>query len=280
MTTTTILPSAHLPATLLSQVRRTIEAAAERFLTPRAATPVQPPFAGALLQNFETRHGRVAAWIGQGGGPTVLTVHGWQGATSQFSGLYDRLLARGMRIVAFALPAHPPSEGSWTSVRHSAEALADFGRAHGRVDAVIAHSVGAAVVTHALAAGMQAEAAILLACPDNYGQHARGYARKLGFGDEQSEAMVRVLNDRWGVDVDDASSARAASRLAQRALLIHGDEDRVVPWSDSWRVASQWPTSRMALMPGLDHVTILDDGEVIDLAMQFLEMRGAEGAAA
>lgn len=51
------------------------------------------------------------------------------------------------------------------------------------------------------------------------------------------------------------SLARAAlEQLAACAILIHGEDDPVIPWTESRRLAQRLPRARLHLIPGLDHV--------------------------
>jgi len=67
---------------------------------PPGASPLTLSHAGLALQGWA---------LGQG--PAVLLVHGWEGASGQFAPMALALAARGLRTVAFDLPAHGSSEG-------------------------------------------------------------------------------------------------------------------------------------------------------------------------
>ncbi|WP_239143062.1 alpha/beta hydrolase [Variovorax sp. WS11] len=63
------------------------------------------------------------------------------------------------------LPAHGDSAGRQTSIPQSARALRALGEALGPLHAVIAHSIGSAVLVEALHAGLSAQRAVLVSAP-------------------------------------------------------------------------------------------------------------------
>jgi len=74
----------------------------------------------------------------------------------------SRLLKAGYTVLAMDLPAHGASAGQYSSIPQSARALRE---ALGPLYAVIAHSMGAAILTEALYAGLAVQRAVLISAP-------------------------------------------------------------------------------------------------------------------
>src|SRR5213078_206895 len=127
---------------------------AERlFLTPPrsggAAAALDLIDARASL--FEHRGRHIATWRwGERDAPAVLLAHGWGGHAAQMRGFVFALLSAGYRVIGFDQPAHGLSEGRLTSLVDFADVLAAVAERHAPIEAVIAHSLGAAAASFAL----------------------------------------------------------------------------------------------------------------------------------
>src|SRR3954466_1347051 len=76
--------------------------------------------------------------------PAVLLAHGWGGHAAQMRGFVFKLLASGYRVIGFDPAAHGISEGRLTSLVDFADVLAAVAVAHGPLQGIVAHSLGAA----------------------------------------------------------------------------------------------------------------------------------------
>jgi pimeloyl-ACP methyl ester carboxylesterase len=144
------------------------------------------------------------------------------------------------------------------------------GEALGPLHAVIAHSVGSAVLAEALHAGLAAQRAVLVSAPAHYERYARGFAAAAGLDAEGAEAMLALLRAAIGIDVRDVSLPRRAPHLRQPALFIHSTDDRVVAIEDSLTSAAAWPGARHLRVEGLGHRRILADPAVVAAAIEFV----------
>ena len=136
--------------------------------------------------------------------------------------------------------------------------------------AVIAHSIGSAVLAEALHAGLDAQRAVLLSAPAYYERFARDFAGAGGVDTDGTEAMLALLRDAIGVDVREISLPRRAPHLRQPALFIHSSDDRVVAIEDSQASAIAWPGAHHLRVEGLGHRRILADPAVIAAVIAFV----------
>jgi len=204
-----------------------------------------------------------------GEGRTVLLVHGWNGNGAQLSGFVAPLLRAGYYVAAPDLPAHGDSAGTRTHVIDMADALLRVGRRIGPVHAVIAHSLGAAATVIALAEGLGAERAVLIAPPTDLPRYARGFARMIGLSPRSAAGMVsridEILGGRSAIDL-----LRLAGRQRARALVVHDPEDREVPFADARALANAWPGASLLSLSGAGHTRALRHPEVISRAVGFV----------
>src|SRR5262249_38125075 len=115
-------------------------------------------------QRIRTRWGDVAAWR-LGIGPAVLLVHGFQDDNSLWSPLIDELDGRGRAVVAFDVPGHGASGGSWGAGFEGTGAIVAVAGVLGPVDAVVAHSAGCGMAVAAIIEGWTVPRGVLIAPP-------------------------------------------------------------------------------------------------------------------
>ncbi len=250
--------------------RHSPEEIACAFLTPRPPQQRQAfALEGGEALRVATPEGEVALQRA-GTGPAVLVLHGWEGQAADLAAFAPLLLATGHTVFAMDLPAHGASAGQQSSIPHSARALRAVGEALGPLHAVIAHSVGSAVLAEALHAGLEVQRAVLISAPAYYEHYARGFAAAAGLDAKGTEAMLVLLSDAIGVDVREISLPRRAPQLRQTALFIHSADDRVVAIEDSLASAAAWPGARHLRVDSLGHRRILADPAVVAAAIEFI----------
>jgi pimeloyl-ACP methyl ester carboxylesterase len=230
---------------------------AAAFLTPRrtirstsdlGGAPVLLPFGDSALP---------AASFGQG--PTVLLVHGWEGSRADMVPLAKALAATGHRAVVFDMPAHGQAGGDTASIPVFADALRAAARALGPIEAVVAHSVGAAATILALSQERFTDRVVLIGTPARYRDFARAFARGAGLGEMGTASMLAALG-RQGLDLSAIDGPVLARRLGGvDALFLHAPDDRVVSINDARQTAAAWPGARFSEVGNLGHVRLLSD---------------------
>lgn len=248
------------------------ELAARLWMSPPRA-PVRPPQAATLAQaehlTFEASGARIAgyAW---GGGPAVLLVHGWGGHAGQFASFVSALVEAGHRAVAFDAPRHGASVGGTPTIPAFAEAARRVASEVGGVEAVIAHSMGAAAMAYAMGQGLEAKRAVLLAPPASMDGAAERFARMVGLGSHGLRLLRQKLERRYSISWEELDVRRAARAMDASVLLVHDKEDRDVPYDESLQLLRAWPTATLMTTEGLGHHRILRDPDVVRHALAFI----------
>jgi pimeloyl-ACP methyl ester carboxylesterase len=241
------------------------------FLTPpRHPTPAREQDALAAGERFEVRvRGEPVVGWRFGEGPTVLLVHGWGGRAGQLSPLVPALRRAGLAAAVFDGPGHGRSGGRLASVVHFADAIAAIAP---RVNAIaaIAHSMGAASLTRALAGGLPLEAAVFVGPSRAPGDWFHRFCDALALDAPVRDATARRLVARFGVEVDELDVLRVAPAQRLPLLVVHDRLDREVPWSDGVAIAAAWPGARLVTTDGLGHRRILRDAAVAAEVAAFL----------
>jgi len=263
---------------------------AERlFLTPPQAkidaSALDLIDARASFLVHKSRHIAVWEWGWKShDAPAVLLAHGWGGHAAQMRAFVFPLLAAGYRVVAFDQPAHGLSEGRLTSLVDFADVLAAVAVRHAPVQALIAHSLGAAATAFALSRGLPVRTAVLVSPPSDVAGYSRRFARWYWIPEPVRRSMQAAIEERYGVRWDELEIERVAARIeangGARTLVIHDRNDPVVPWRHGQRVARALEGARLHVTKGLGHGRILRDEGVAKVAADFIAGRSSVASVA
>lgn len=247
--------------------------AAKLFLSPqrKADAPSTPPFPDAERVELEFEGGKLVYWQA-GKGLTVLVLHGWEGTAADMVPFITSLLNSGFRVVALEFPAHGGSDGKITSLFQCTRAVTHAAAQIGAIDAVLAHSVGCAVAVEAMKAGIHPKAAVLIATPARYKDYALQFGMLAGLDKEGIQQMIEDLR-ALGVDVPAINTPEAVKTLDVPALLVHSDDDRIIPQATGQEVANAWPGAKFMPVSGLGHRKILSAPAVVDAAVSFIQTK-------
>lgn len=253
--------------------------AEEMFLTPRrrprpeaerallrSATALRVPFRGAHLPAW--------TWAppGDEGAPVAILVHGWESRGAQLGAFVAPLVARGLRVVAFDAPGHGDAPLRRASVVEHARALVAV-MAHvapGGVHAVVGHSVGGAAALLATRFGLRAQRLVLLAPPTSPARFIAGFSRMFRLDERIKTGMLLRLEARYGIPIADLDVRLDAAGLEQPVLVVHDEDDAVVPWSDGVAIAGATPHGELMTTRGLGHNRVLQASEVVARVAAFV----------
>ncbi len=196
--------------------------------------------------------------------PAALVMHGWGSSALDLVPLAAPLREAGLHTLLLDARGHGRSdEATVTSMPHFADDVAtglQWLRANALVDpdriVLVGHSVGAGACLLAAHRDPDVAAVVSLSCMA-----------------QPSEVMTRLLSGahvprvaRWLVlrYVEHTIGMRFAAfaplvtlpTLVAPVLLVHGEQDQVVPVSDAYRLAAAAPGARLLVVPGVGHADI------------------------
>ena len=237
------------------------------FMTPRALPPKtwELPLL-ARAERITLRFGLSALRWGQG--PTVLLMHGWEGRPTQFAALIERLVDSGHTVVSLEGPAHGRSPGEQAHVVAFARALLEAAAELPPLRAVIGHSMGGASLLLALQWGLRTDAAVSIAAPARLLGVLRGFARRLGLPARARVAFIRQVERDVGVQV--ARLDVSGYQLDVPGLVVHAEDDPVVPAGEAPVIHQAWFDSRLLLLEEGGHQRVLADPRLGEAVMELL----------
>jgi pimeloyl-ACP methyl ester carboxylesterase len=243
----------------------------EFFFTP-PRTPVKAAERAVLDRgaafNVEVGGRRVAGWV-WGEGPAILLAHGWGGHSGQMTALVEPAVAAGCRVVAVDLPAHGASAGRVSSLVHFAAALEKAAALWQPVQALVAHSFGAAASTYALFRGLAVRRAVFFAPPSRFDSFWARFRAGAGVSEEVWRRMMRGAESWLDVRFDGIAPLDLAPRMQVPLLVLHDGGDREVPFAEGAELARAWPGAALERTEGLGHLRLLRDPGCVDRAVRF-----------
>ncbi len=219
---------------------------------------------------FEITGKRVSTWA-IGKGPPVLFVHGWNGRGTQFSMFIEPLIARGFSVVGFDAPGHGESDGNTSSGVEFVEALRVLQAKQGPFAAIVGHSFGVLCSVMAVANGLEAACLVGIAVPANVEGLLEKFARALDLPKQVTKRLrLRFLRD-FGEDILlRFSTEENAKKLHIPGLIIHDENDPVVPWQEGQIIANAYPGAQFMKTTGLGHSRGLHNAEVVGAVVDFI----------
>lgn len=253
----------------------TVALAARLFSTPfrsSRARAASAPTAGAREETLTVDGIDIATyvWGEPQRQPYVLFAHGWSSHGTRIAPWIEPLQTAGYAVVAFDQAGHGKSGGQRTTLPDFACHLLAVGRHYGPAAAVLGHSLGGAAAAVALARGLAADRAILIAPAADPLAAMERFSRFVWLGSHFGKRIAALFERQTLVPIEDLQAHRNAPIIGRPALIVHDLEDQEVPWSEGERYARLWHGARMLSTRGYGHNRIVEHPQVITDALRFL----------
>ncbi len=247
------------------------------FFSPRRkyVDPPNVPDQTSRWLSFERtsgKEGRVRIYYA-GDGPAVLLVHGWEGAALGFEAMSKAFINAGFRVVTFDGPAHGTSPGSKTNLIELSRVAQDLGRLSGGFELVVGHSFGGVVAGHAIDAGLKTNALVTIASPASTDYILDQFQSIIGASNRTRDALGKKITQIAKRPTSELALMHFVKRLLSPGLVIHDENDGLVPVENAHEIAKRWPNAHLTITKGLGHSRILRDALVIDQVVEFARQR-------
>lgn len=228
--------------------------------------------------SFPVRGRPVSAWT-WGAGPAVLLVHGWGSRAARLGSFVPPLVEAGFLVVAFDAPGHGATGGRLSSLPEFIFAIEAAHDVYGPFAGIVAHSLGGAASTLALARGVRAKRVVLVAPAADPASYTRRFAEIVGITPGVRERMEARLVREFGVPWAEFDVVAAAGRLSTPLLVFHDEGDAEVAFRDGKAIVSAWKNGSLVATRGLGHRRIVHDPAVVAAAVEFVTARDSGAGA-
>jgi pimeloyl-ACP methyl ester carboxylesterase len=229
---------------------------------------------GMLVDRFKVRGGEVALHkLGANTGPRVLLIHRWNGAAADWRPLAEALVADGFSVAALDLPAHGASPGRVSSLPRFVRGVLEANRRHGPFDIWIAHSMGVAASLAALASGASARPRrlVLLSGLVDPAGALREFAHGFGLSAAATHAYLSNIEQQEQMPLTAVDALRNARSITATTLIVHDQDDRVVPIEHSRKLAATLKEAHLLQTSGLGHRRILKNDTIVQSIVAFAQ---------
>ena len=238
-----------------------------------------------LLKGWLVRPDRTSAG-------TVVIVHGWGGDAGRMAPLATHIVAHGMTALLVDLPGHGRTGpvGSYNAalmvddLRAVRDWVAKRDELRDLPAAILGYSFGGLGAYVAASRDIRWAALAVVAAPLGPMEAARLYLDGKGLPGRWLSGMVRRSFVRAvGVDPDGFDAERNLASIRVPVMIVHGENDEVVPVWHADRVEAAVPAGLGTLMrvPGASHSDVLVDEVVGARTAEFLAaqlIRAGEGS--
>lgn len=193
------------------------------------------------------------------GTPVVILVHGWGVNSSHLLFMVPRLLEQGLNAVVFDARCHGLSDddgfASLPRFAEDTEAVIEALGQRGHQDIILlGHSVGAGAVLLAASRNPGLRAVISLSAFSHPEAMMNGWLAERGIR-RWPWGVIINRGVEWfiGHRFNDIAPQTTVARITVPLLLVHGEQDDVVPLSDLQRLADANPGASLMVLPGVGH---------------------------
>ena len=204
------------------------------------------------IQHNLAKH-TIQTYIWKGNEEVVLLVHGWESNASRWKKLLKHLLKTGKTIIAIDGPAHGQSSGTEFNVPLYASFIDAIAAVY-KPSILIGHSVGGNAITYYQKHyPHEIKKMVLLGAPSDFTIILKNYVALLSLNTKVYRFLKSYTQSRFEIAIDDFSEAQFIANSTLEGMIIHDQDDQVVLWEESQKIASAWPNATWITTRALGH---------------------------
>lgn len=207
-------------------------------------------------------------WLGTKS--TILLAHGWESNSHRWKNIICELKKRGHNVIALDAPGHGNSGSRFFNAILYSEFI-NVVATRFQPEIIIGHSVGG-MSTVFFQNKYQLESVkklILLGAPSEFTDVLKRYTDMLGYNRRITEQLNLTIIERFGGQPENFSTAKYLEAINSKGLIIHDEQDAVIPYSDALLIKNSFQNSKLITTKGLGHS--LNDESVSNHIYDFIE---------
>jgi pimeloyl-ACP methyl ester carboxylesterase len=200
----------------------------------------------------------------------ILLLHGWESHSYWWNSIVNSLPKEQYSLYSIDAPGHGLSEGSYINIPYYSGLIEELVMSLGKIDAMLAHSLGAfsSVYTLHRLPQLQVSRLVVMASPGEAREFFIHYQKVLGLSQRSVKAIEDYFVEKLGNGPDYFSLKEFASTLALPGLIIHDTDDKEAPYPHALEAHKNWKNSEMITTTGLGHN--LKSNELLEKVKLFL----------
>lgn len=200
----------------------------------------------------------------------ILLLHGWESNAARWRFLIPELVNANYEVIALDAPAHGQSSGRYFTMILYADFIKAVAEAY-RPSHMIGHSLGGVSLTYYLAHFdyPETQKIVLMGAPTELSEMMKPFEQILNLSTHSKKNLAALFIRKFDKSVDYFSATNFCPKIKVPALIIHDEEDEVVPVESAKVFDTYLPDSTLVLTKGLNHG--LQSELVFDELIQFLD---------
>jgi len=247
---------AMLPSDLRLKISRKL------LLKPqRIALPALPPKMHA--EKMKSPYGELQMYT-TGVGPTVLFIHGWSGAASQFFPLMTQIAEQGYQCVAYDQIAHGESSGTEANLPlfiKTKEWLCQQLQKKERLEAIVSHSMGSVAAVNSLKEPIPM---LLIAPVFDFVTSFKLRVQQSGVLMDLLELVLTHVEGEYGLKFSELDPRKKLLKLNSNIHIVHDRNDRFANFRASCEVAEKHGNIELTLTEDLGHGRIINSVQTLE----------------
>lgn len=222
--------------------------------------------------NLPYRNGHIVTHIWGSGDKIIYLVHGWESNSIWMKGFIAPLLKDGYKVIAFDMPSHGRSSKQATHLGDFASALEFVICVYGKPFGIVAHSFGgtATVLLLSQSRDFLPQRLCLIAPMKSLDRHFQVFNTVTGLSESIMNKLFLTLKKRYSLEAKKTDITQLIKGINVSGLLIHDEDDRLIPVADGNHLAAAWSGARYLKTRELGHRKILQDPQVIREATNYI----------
>lgn len=225
----------------------------------------------AKIRDYRIGEYSVPLYRWENEGKKILLIHGWESNAYRWKAFISRFKDLGLDCFAIDAPAHGQSSGKTCTPLDYAEAINKVIEEFD-INYILAHSFGAYSTMYYLShysLGNYLEHIILKAPTGNLKNFTKRFFRLLELNKRIQKSYIKLLEDKYGRPINYYDAERMAERINLPCLLLHDENDDVLPIEDSTHIARSWENCEFIRTSGRGHR--MNKSETINQLADFLQ---------
>ncbi len=206
------------------------------------------------------------------GDKIIYLVHGWESNSKWMKGFIEPLIKDGYKVIAFDMPAHGRSSKQPTHLGDFASALAFVISVYGKPFGIVAHSFGATATVLLLNENphLSPKKLCLISPMKSLDIHFQVFNTVIGLPESIMDKLFLTLKMHYSLEAKKTDITQLIKNIRIPGLLIHDENDRLIPIADGDHLATAWSDARYLKTSKLGHRKILQDPLVIREATDYI----------
>lgn len=208
----------------------------------------------SIRETLEYENIPIMTYRWEGRRKTILLAHGWESNSFRWKELIENLRDEAYNVIAMDAPAHGNSGGKiFNAILYSEFINVVIKKFN--PDVIIGHSVGgmASVFAQANYNKFSLEKLVLLGAPSQFEGVLQRYVSMMGYNKKVHSKIKAVIYEQFGNWPEYYSTARFSESINAEGLIIHDENDLVIPYNDAQLIASSYVNSRLISTTGYGH---------------------------